>query len=105
MPKLTVITRNGTETELCGKPGLSVMEVIRDAGFDELTALCGGNCACATCHIFVAAEWLDKLPPIGEDEADLLETSDHRAHGSRLSCQIPFTEQLAGLRVRIAPEN
>jgi len=105
MPNLTVVTRDGTETEVDGKLGLSVMEIIRDAGFDELTALCGGNCACATCHVFVAPEWIGKLTAIGEDEADLLQTSDHRGPSSRLSCQIPFTEQLAGLRVRIAPEN
>lgn len=51
MPKLIVVTRNGEERVLMGEAGLSVMEVIRDGGIDEVLALCGGCCSCATCHI------------------------------------------------------
>ena len=105
MPKLTVVTRDGTETIVDGESGLSVMEVIRDHGFDELLALCGGCCSCATCHVHVDEQWLGQLPAMGEDENDLLDSSDHRVAASRLSCQLPFAAALDGLRVTIAPED
>lgn len=105
MPKLTVVTREGQETTVEAENGLSVMEVIRDAGFDELLALCGGCCSCATCHVYVDGELADKLAPMGEDENDLLDSSDHRNESSRLSCQLKISDALDGLRVTIAPED
>jgi len=105
MPKLFVTTRDGTEHAVTGDAGLTVMEVIRDNGFDELLAMCGGSCSCATCHVYVADGDLSRLPPIGVDENDLLDSSDHRAAGSRLSYQLSFDEGLDGLRVTIAPED
>ena len=105
MPKLIVVTREGDEHEIEGEAGLSVMEVIRDAGIDELLALCGGCCSCATCHVHVDPDFADKLPEMSEDENDLLDSSDHRDETSRLSCQIIFSEALEGLRVTIAPED
>jgi ferredoxin, 2Fe-2S len=105
MPRLTVVTRDGTETIVTGEAGLSVMEVIRENGFDELLALCGGCCSCATCHVHVDEAWFDRLPPMGADEDDLLDSADHRVATSRLSCQLPFSDALDGLRVQIAPED
>ncbi|MBS0504782.1 MAG: 2Fe-2S iron-sulfur cluster binding domain-containing protein [Proteobacteria bacterium] len=105
MPKLVVVTRDGNERTVEGDVGLSVMEVIRENGFDELLALCGGCCSCATCHVHVDPEWTGKLSAMSEDENDLLESSDHRDESSRLSCQIPFTADLDGLRVTIAAED
>jgi ferredoxin, 2Fe-2S len=105
MPKLIVVTRDGTEHDVDAKAGFSVMEIIRDNGFDELLALCGGCCSCATCHVHVDESWTGKLPPRSEDEDDLLESSDHRNERSRLSCQIAFEDALDGLRVEIAPED
>ena len=105
MPKLVVVTREGEESSIDVDNGVTVMEAIRDNGFDELLALCGGCCSCATCHIVVDPAFIDKLPSMGEDEDDLLESSDHRAETSRLSCQIPFTDDLDGLKVTIAPED
>jgi 2Fe-2S ferredoxin len=105
MPKLIVVTREGQESTVEGEAGLSVMEVIRDNGFDELLALCGGCCSCATCHVHVDPAFADKLPPMSEDENDLLDSSDHRDANSRLSCQIPFSDVLDGLKVTIAEED
>ena len=105
MPKLIVVTREGEESTIEGEAGLSVMEVIRDGGVDELLALCGGCCSCATCHVQVGDEWVDKLPAMSEDENDLLDSSDHRTATSRLSCQLPFSDALDGMRVTIAPED
>ena len=105
MPKLVVVDRAGTEKTVEVSAGLTVMEGIRDNGFDELLALCGGCCSCATCHVHVDPEWADKLEPISEDENDLLDSSDHRTEASRLSCQISLTDALDGLKVTIAPED
>lgn len=105
MPQLTIVTRDGTETTVEGKVGWSVMENIRDAGFDELLALCGGCCSCATCHVHVDPDWSAKVGTPDADEDDLLDTSDHKVGTSRLSCQILFTAELDGLRVQIAPED
>ena len=105
MPKLIVVDRSGEEKTVDVASGLTVMEAIRDNGFDELLALCGGCCSCATCHIHVDAAFADKLPAMSEDEDDLLDSSDNRVATSRLSCQVPFTDELDGLKVQIAPED
>ena len=105
MAQLTIVTRDGSERTVQGRNGWSVMENIRDAGFDELLALCGGCCSCATCHVHVDEAWLGQLPPLSADEDDLLDSSSHRQANSRLSCQIEFGEALDGLRVQIAPED
>ncbi|MGV3480556.1 MAG: 2Fe-2S iron-sulfur cluster-binding protein [Sphingobium sp.] len=105
MPQLVVVTRDGSERTVEGESGLSVMEVIRDAGFDELLALCGGCCSCATCHVHVDPAFADKLPAMSEDENDLLDSSDHRDETSRLSCQLTFGDDLDGLRITIAAED
>ena len=105
MPTLNVTNRSGDETTVEVGDGLTVMEAIRDNGFDELLALCGGCCSCATCHVHVDPAFKDKLPEMGEDEDDLLDSSDHRSENSRLSCQIPFTAELDGLKVTIAEED
>lgn len=105
MPKLIVVNRDGEETEVQADNGLTVMEVIRDNGFDELLALCGGCCSCATCHVHIDPAFADKLPEITEDEDDLLDSSDHRNDTSRLSCQLPVTDALDGMKVIIAEED
>jgi 2Fe-2S ferredoxin len=105
MPQIWVTDRAGAEIMVEAQPGLRLMEVIRDAGFDDLLALCGGSCACATCHVYVDPAFAGLLTGMTEDEDALLESSDHRIPGSRLSCQIPVTDSLAGLKVRIAPED
>ncbi|WP_309659692.1 MULTISPECIES: 2Fe-2S iron-sulfur cluster-binding protein [unclassified Sphingomonas] len=105
MPTLIVTTREGEERELVGESGLSVMEVIRDGGIDELLALCGGCCSCATCHVHVDPAFTDRLPKMSMDEDDLLDSTSDRDATSRLSCQIPFTDALDGLRIRIAAED
>ncbi|MFC4254611.1 2Fe-2S iron-sulfur cluster binding domain-containing protein [Altererythrobacter xixiisoli] len=105
MPKLIVTTREGETRTVDAAPGLTVMEAIRDNGFDELLALCGGCCSCATCHVHVDPDFADLLPPISQDEDDLLDSSDERDEYSRLSCQLPLTDALDGLKVRIAAED
>ncbi len=105
MTTITVIDRSGHGREVKAESGLSLMEVIRDNGFDELLALCGGCCSCATCHVHIDPEFADRLPKMGEDENDLLDSTDHRDESSRLSCQIPVNDTLDGLIVTIAAED
>ena len=105
MTSITIIDRSGSERSISAKDGVSLMENIRDAGFDELLALCGGCMSCATCHVFVDDAVLDRLPPMSEDECDLLDSSDVRQANSRLACQIPVSPDLDGLRATIAPED
>ena len=105
MPTLTIVNRAGEETTIDVATGLTVMEAIRDNGFDELLALCGGCCSCATCHVHVDPAFMDLLPAISEDEDDLLDSSSFRTATSRLSCQLPLTDALDGLKVQIAEED
>ena len=103
MVQIVLIDRTGTERLLEAEAGLSLMEAIRDNGIDELLALCGGCCSCATCHVYIDDS--DALPALSDDENDLLDSSDHRTEKSRLSCQIPLTPAMGGLKVTIAPED
>jgi 2Fe-2S ferredoxin len=103
MPKLFVTNRSGTQASVDGPVGLSVMEILRNNGFDEVLALCGGSCSCATCHVYADGRYLDRLAPMRPDERLLLDASDHRTPNSRLACQISFSEALDGLAVTIAP--
>ncbi|MBP0590407.1 2Fe-2S iron-sulfur cluster binding domain-containing protein [Paraburkholderia sp. LEh10] len=105
MPVLFVVDRNGSEHAIEGEQGQSVMELIRDSGKGELSAVCGGCCSCATCHIYVDEDFASHISSISEDENDLLDSSEYRTPASRLACQISFVEALNGLRVTIAPES
>ncbi|WP_245445816.1 2Fe-2S iron-sulfur cluster-binding protein [Mesorhizobium kowhaii] len=105
MTKINVTTRSGETRSFAASEGLSVMEIIRDGGIDELLALCGGCRSCATCHVHVDPEDFDKLDAMSDDENELLEGSSTRDATSRLSCQIPFSRRLDGLRVTIAAED
>ncbi|WP_176599051.1 MULTISPECIES: 2Fe-2S iron-sulfur cluster-binding protein [Sphingobium] len=105
MANLIIVDRLGREHALEVQGGLSVMEAIRDHGLDELLALCGGCCSCATCHVYVAEEHADLFPPLTEDENDLLDSSDHRTPASRLSCQLVVDGSAQNIRIAIAPED
>lgn len=103
MSTLRVTTRDGQAHDVAATPGMTVMEIIRDAGFYELVARCGGSMSCATCHVYVDPDGPSPSDGMSEDEDDLLDGSDHRRPESRLSCQIPFAADLDGLHVTIAP--
>ncbi len=104
MPKIVVTDRDGQEHEVEGRVGLKVMETLRELDYGVM-AICGGLCSCATCHVFVAPDWVEKLPPREGDEKELLvELSHFDPARSRLSCQLEYTEQLDGLAVAIAPD-
>lgn len=105
MPKIIVKCRNGEVRPIDAPAGVTLMEAIRDAGVDELLALCGGCCSCATCHVHVDERFAARLPAMSPDEDDLLESSSHRVANSRLSCQVVLTDEFDGLQVKIAEED
>lgn len=105
MTLLNVTMRTGEMRAIEARPGVSAMETIRDGGIDEILAICGGCCSCATCHVYVAEEDWSRLSPPSRDEAELLEFGEHPTAWSRLSCQIKMSEALNGLKVTIAPED
>lgn len=104
MVEILVTDRAGQAQPIEAEAGMSLMEAIRNSGSDDLLALCGGCCSCATCHVYVDSAFADLLPAMSEDENDLLDCSSHRGVGSRLSCQVPVTGAMTGLRITIAPE-
>jgi ferredoxin, 2Fe-2S len=101
--RIKVKARDGHERTIEGQDGLSLMQVIRDNGFDEVLALCGGCCSCGTCHVFVSELSLARMPEMQNEERDLLDALSHRSELSRLSCQIPCTPMLDGVELQIAP--
>lgn len=101
--KIIVTDREGVVHELDALDGWRVMEVIRDWGL-PIKAECGGACACATCHVYIAEEWLPKLFPQSEEEVEMLDEAYDIRVNSRLSCQILCSEALHGLRLTLAPE-
>lgn len=103
MPKLHVTMRTGEQREIECRNGLTIMEAIRNTGFEDAFALCGGGCSCGTCHVIVADDWVGRVGPVGPFEDDMLDASPHRAPASRLSCQVHMCEALDGVRVTIAP--
>lgn len=105
MVQFNLVTREGETIQIKGDEDLSVMEAIRDAGVDELLALCGGARSCATCHVYVEPDVAASLAPVTEDESDLLDASDYRTEFSRLSCQLKLTGALDGRTFTIAPED
>ena len=104
MAKMRVTDQGGQFHEVEGRAGLKIMETLREYDYG-VTAICGGLCSCATCHVLVDPEWLSRLPPPQSDEKDLLvELQHYDPARSRLSCQIDFTDALDGLPLTVAPE-
>jgi ferredoxin, 2Fe-2S len=103
MPVIKVVDLNGSEQQVTVPVGGVLMEPLRDLDAG-ISAICGGMCSCATCHVYVDAEWASKLPAAMSDETDMLRDLSTRRDNSRLSCQIQLTAAVDGLRVTIAPE-
>ena len=100
---INVIDHEGSPHKIEATVGFSIMEIIRDAGLD-IEAICGGCCACATCHCYVDENWLEKISKADDDEESMLDQAMDIKKNSRLSCQIPFTEELNGITLTLAPK-
>ncbi|TJY64701.1 2Fe-2S iron-sulfur cluster binding domain-containing protein [Sinimarinibacterium sp. CAU 1509] len=105
MAEVRVKGRDGTELTLDAPDGRPLMDILRDSG-TGVEGTCGGMCSCGTCHVYVDAAWVDRLPPKSEDEDMMLEALGEVVElrpNSRLSCQIEISDELAGLSVEIGP--
>lgn len=97
-----VTDQDGQRHTLQALEGFRVMEIIRDWGLD-IKAECGGACACATCHVYVAPEWAERLVKAEDEETDRLDEAFMVEDNSRLSCQILMSEELNGIELTLAP--
>ena len=104
MAKITYIEHDGTEHVVDVKPGLSVMEGAVKNNIPGIDADCGGACACATCHVYVREDWLDKTGTRSAMEESMLDFAEAVEENSRLSCQIKVSDALDGLVVTM-PES
>lgn len=105
MPVIKVVDRDGQTSSVDSDTGYSLMDILTKNNY-EVAAICGGVCSCATCHLHIDAEWMDKIPARSEDEQVLVEESEtYIPDQSRLGCQVEFTEELDGIRVTLAPED
>jgi ferredoxin, 2Fe-2S len=102
MTILNVTNRGGDQSEIEAEMQRTLMENLRDQGFDDILATCGGACSCGTCHVYVG-NMDGALSPISEDEEALLDSLTHRRPESRLSCQILVTEKIQRISLKIAP--
>lgn len=96
---ITYCDSKGVSRTVEARPGQSVMEVATQAGIPEIDTDCGGVCSCASCHVYVDEEWLDRFPPLSKNENALLSLLEERKPNSRLSCQLKASEEMDGLTV------
>ena len=104
MGKVTFKTSDGEVYVVDASLGMSVMRIATSNAVPGIDAECGGVLSCATCHIYVDADWLDRTGTPKPEERDMLSFAEQPRTNSRLSCQITFTEALDGLVIQI-PEN
>ena len=101
MPKITYITHDSQNHTIDVQNGLTVMEGAVQNDIPGIDADCGGGMACATCHVYVKEDWLDKLPTKEDGEEDMLDMAYEPKQNSRLSCQLIISDELDGLEVTI----
>ena len=101
MAKITFIQHSGTEQTVDGLPGMSVIETAVKNMVPGIDADCGGACACATCHVYIEPEWVEKVGARNPMEEDMLDFAFDVRDNSRLSCQIKVSDALDGLRVKV----
>ena len=103
MAKITYVTQADERKVVDVEDGYSVMEGAINNGVDGIVAECGGACACATCHCYVDADWVDRLPEMDDMEDSMLDAAEERKDNSRLTCQIEVSDAIDGLVVHVAP--
>lgn len=104
MIEVRFITADGAKVDASAAPGTRLLEVAQGAGM-PLEGTCEGQMACSTCHVVIAPEWFERLPPASADEEDMLDLAADVRRTSRLSCQIVLDESLHGIEVRIPGES
>lgn len=105
MALIKITNLKGEKSELDAPNGDTLMEALRDNGYDEIEAICGGVCSCSTCHVYIEGDWMAKLGERSEDEYQLVSSTEHFKENSRLSCQITVTDEMDGLEITIAEQS
>lgn len=100
MPKVTYITPDG-ESKILEQAEGNLMTAAVANQVDGIDGDCGGVCSCATCHVHIDLEWMEKVGPASESEAGMLELEDEVSEQSRLGCQVKLTPDLDGLVVKV----
>ena len=100
MPLLKVVDRDGREHDVPARSGQKLMETLRELDYG-ISAICGGMCSCATCHVYIEGDWAAKIPAAMSDERELIAELAHHKSGSRLSCQIIADPALDGLILHV----
>jgi len=101
MPKVTFIAHDGQRRDVQAVAGQSLMQAAVDNNVRGIDGDCGGQCACATCHVFVDAAWADRVGPRTPQEDEMLNFAAELRDSSRLACQITVTDALEGLVVNL----
>lgn len=102
MPKVTYIDVDGTRYDCDVASGLSVMEGAVNYGVPGILAICGGSCACSTCHAYIDDDWIARVGPPNDIEDATLDLANERRPNSRLTCQVQLTDAMDGLVVHVA---
>ena len=102
MVNITFIEPQGERKSVQADEGLTIMEVAVRNGIAGIAAECGGQCSCATCHVYIDDAFLIAVGVPGDDEADMLDFSDKKRPNSRLGCQVEVVSQLDGMTVEVA---
>ena len=102
MPSVTYVSPSGLSQQIDVPAGMSVMQAALNHRVEGILGECGGSCMCATCHVYVEASFLSRIPPVNENEKFMLSiAAEGPGENSRLSCQIKMTEELDGIIVRL----
>lgn len=101
MVKITFIEPGGVDKEIEVEAGTNLMVAATENGVDGIQGDCGGACSCATCHCYIDEAFIDKIPPVGDIEASMIEFAIEPQDNSRLGCQVAVTEELDGMVVRL----
>jgi len=104
MPSIQVTDLSGNVSKLEAKSGETLMEALRDNGYSDIEAVCGGVCSCSTCHVYIEGDWFSKLGDRSEDENQLVTSTDQFQENSRLSCQVTVTDDMDGMAITIAQQ-
>lgn len=102
MPRINFVTLDGEQMQVSCEIGSSLMEAAVMSDVPGIDADCGGGCSCATCHVYIDAQWRERVGPANDLEKDMLDFQPSHQANSRLSCQISVTEELDGLVVTVA---
>ena len=101
MPRVQFIAFDGSRHPVDVPTGTTLMRAATDNGVPGIDGDCGGQCACATCHVYIEAPWAQLTGARTQMEDDMLNFSAGLRETSRLGCQIAVTEAMDGIEVHL----